>query len=390
MLGTAVVFAQQKYPDRPTGDEYWYVLKSAETAYSDGNYGMSLALAQEAKNKRKNQTAWESSIIDQALRSSKIRFLGDNLAEVLPVLKESYTSVYNVIYPYIDIYGESYFHGSFNEFRTYLKNNEVYPEADYLIGKIYIAEGEPEFATQYLNKAVKSYEVLDVPDVKYDILYTLSEIALSQINYDGLIDYVNASKAFTENYFTDYEKYLLNILDQDEYFKDDKYTQAMIRIIHNNKKDSVDKFFILYRNNDDISIRALQQLSSYYFDISSILKDEKEVKVEREKALKCSAMACIIAVTRIEEILKDRITGYSYTTLEDLLSRCVKYRDIVAWGNDNNIWQEFNNLAFVADQCGYKVFSNTLYNILMEKQPVEYWRKKAASYAIKPQESFRD
>ncbi len=336
------------------GDDYWYVLKQAENAFVSNDYGRALALAEEAKEKKKQVADWENFALDETQRSSKVRKVGDYLDELLPVLKErNFDDAVYVINSKLKLYGSAFFEGKFSKLQDWVQKDYLYPEADFLIGKIYKLEGEFDLAGDYLGRAYENIMRLDIKDVKYDILYELADLA----------DY-------REN-GPEYEQKLVAVLADDRLYKDEGFMGALVRLV-SNQKDSpdkaVEKFFLLYRSDNDISIQALEKLSSYYIGIG-----------QTEKALRCAALGSIAAVTKIEEILKDRMIDYSYTTFVDLLNKASGYGDIIDWGNDNNIWELFFVLAKVSRSFGQTDFAESLFSILAKHEPEDYWKLRASS-----------
>ena len=336
---------------KPTGAEDWYVLRQAQNAYEMNDYGQALKLAESAKQKRRQVAEWESYVLDQTQKNSKVRKSGDYLDDMMPELKAaSFDDALEIINAKLASYGKDQFHNKFSEICKWIAKGDLYPEADFLIGKIYKLEGEVELASKYLNSAYENVIRLDVPDVKYDILYELASLA--DLQDDGEA----------------YEKNLLAILKDDKLYTNPGFRSALVRLINANKKDSVDKFFLLYRSTNDISIKALELLNEYYTKIG-----------ENEKALYCAALGSVASVTKIEGVLKDRLIDYSYEDFSDLLTKAAMYDDVVLWGNENNIWKLFYNLAHTSAVCGKDIFSQNLFEILSTYEPEEYWRQKAAS-----------
>ncbi|MBP5464443.1 MAG: hypothetical protein J6Y13_04640 [Treponema sp.] len=341
------------------GDDYWYVLRQAENAFVANDYGRALSLAEEAKEKKKQVADWEKLALDETQRSSKVRKVGDYLDELLPVLEErQYENAVYVIKRKLDLYGSAHFHGKFSELKAWVEKDYLYPEADFLIGKIYKLEGEFDLSGDYLNRAYDNIDRLDIKDVKFDILYELADLA----------DYREDGPA--------YEQKLTAILANDKLYTDDGFMRALVRLINSGKAangsespdKAVEKFFLLYRSDNDISIRALEKLSVYYEGIG-----------QTEKALRCAALGSVAAVTKIEDILKDRMIDYSYTSFVDLLHKASGYSDIIDWGNDNNIWELFFTLAKVSRSYGQTQFAGALFTILASYEPEEYWKLRASS-----------
>ena len=377
---TVPIYAQSSVVvKRPTGDEYWYVLKQAQDAYEEGEYGKAISLAELAKANRKEMVKWESYIIDQTQKYSYVRRAGDSLTDVLDALKaQNQIQATDIIESYIETYGTSYFKNSFSNFISFINDNNDYPEADYLIGKVYRLEGEVSQSIFYMEKAYKACDKLDVKDEKYDILFDLADMAKSQLNVDSYTSYQNKKVAST--YYTDYEKYLLAVMADDENFTNQSYMNALLRIVKNNTQDSVDKFFLIYRSYNDVSLKALEGLIDYYSKTSAALNNETQSKAENEKALKCAALGSIIALSKIQDILEDRITGYNYKDLSDLLKQAARYPDIVEWGNVHGIWELYYNFAYMTWTCGYERFALKLFKILSTSAPLDYWKQKSQNF----------
>ena len=88
---------------KPSGDEFWYILKQAQNAYDSAEYGNAIKLAENAKQKKKEIAEWESFVLDQTQKNYKVRKAGDYLEEILPVLKDkSYDDAVSIINKNID------------------------------------------------------------------------------------------------------------------------------------------------------------------------------------------------------------------------------------------------------------------------------------------------
>ena len=123
----------------------------------------------------------------------------------------------------------------------------------------------------------------------------------------------------------------------------------------------------------------MEDLSVYYRNLADGCADKDEALRSREKALRCSALGTVVAVTKIEDIVKDRINDFKYSGLKDLLLRASIYSDITEWGNSNGVWELFVNFALHCRENGHNVFASTLFSVLKDAEPEEYWRQKAAS-----------
>lgn len=343
---------------KPTGDDYWYILKEAQDAYDFGDYGNSIALAEKAKAKRKDQIKWEQYTLDQSQRLVQIRNAGDELKNVTKAMADAkQKNALAIVNSYLETYGKERFRGSFSALLKFINQNNSYPEADYLIGRVYKIEGEASLATVYLKRAYEASDLLSVPAVRYDILYDLAD--LSEHN-------------------DDYEKYLMDVLADDTMFTKTTFMNSMEKVIAGKDKASVERFFMLYRNESSYSLEALRKLASYYEELANKAQDQATARTYMSKSLKCTALGTIVAVTRIQETLEDRQTEYKYTTLSDLMKTASIYPDIVNWGNEKVVWEMFYNLADTAQRMGYSMFSYELFTILSKSIPEPYWADRAA------------
>ena len=82
---------------------------------------------------------------------------------------------------------------------------------------------------------------------------------------------------------------------------------------------------------------------------------------------------------KIYDIVKERNTQFVYTNVSAFFHEASIYSDITDWGIDNNIWRSFFMLAEYAERRGRRVFANSLYTVIAESFPEEYWRNKAAT-----------
>ena len=106
-------------------------------------------------------------------------------------------------------------------------------------------------------------------------------------------------------------------------------------------------------------------------------------EAETDKALKFNAFAGILAVTKIESVLMQRINGFKYLNFKTLLAESSNYSDIVEWGIKKDVWELFCDFADSAANSGRIVFSRSLFESLSESAPVEYWKSYASEKIVK-------
>lgn len=323
--------------------------RNAVTEFDSQNYGMSLKFCEDAILYRKQLIEYQLNTLKTSLSAKRVHNAGDDIDDVLAVLKDrKETECINIISYYLKKFGAEHFENSISSLLEFIESSKEYPEAHKLIGDIYKLEGEYDFAEQYYKLALQNADVLDVPDEKYDILYELSEI--SRLKGD----------------FERQESRLLNVLADDKNFLDGALTSAMKNTIRGNKKDSVEKFFMLYRADSYTSIKSYNLLSQYYSSLG-----------EDERALTFASLCVITGFSKICSIIESRNPVYEYSDLETFFQETGFYSDIIEWGNENGIWESFNNLAELTLKMGYKNFARELLVVLAKFSPEVYWQKSA-------------
>lgn len=323
--------------------------RDAKSFFLNKEYGKALDKCEEAITFRKENVLEEVSIITEALKPKQVQRAGDDLSAVLKVLNErNEKRPISVINKYIKLKGEDYFENSISKLISHIQQKEHYPEVYKLIGDIYKLEGEYKFAEDYYKKALDNSNVLNIPNDRFELLYSLAEI--SEINED----------------YKRMEIRLLNILTDDSTYKNKALSKALLNTVVSNKKDCFEKFFELYRGNNYFSLKAYSKLSDYYYSIQ-----------DYDKAFNFCALNVITSITKIQDVISSRDITFEFKNIENLLYHVQYYDDIIKWGNDNEIWSSFNLLAKITKELGNIDFTEKLLKVLAQFSPEEYWRKEA-------------
>jgi len=346
MLSTLSVFA---LPKKPAVENPDVAYRKAVNAYDNQDYGKALKYAEDSILYKKQKVNSEVELLKNTLAPKKVRDAGDSIENILKVLEErNEKDAIKIINTYLKIKGNAFFDNSMAAMLEYIQGTEVFPEAQKLIGDIYKLEGEYEFAEEYYKMALKNKDVLDIPDEKYEILYMLADISRLQNN--------NAQM----------ETRLLNILTEDNSFRDITLQKAIVRTIKQNKTDSVEKLFTLYRADSYYSLKAYNELTEYYYKLG-----------EKDKTLTFAALFAITSFSKIYETIKIRNFDYEYEDLATFLQEASFYNDIVKWGSENYVWKSFNILARYTNEYGYSVFAKELLKVLVQYSPERYWQQEA-------------
>ena len=330
-------------------DESVEAYRKAIEAMDAQDYGKALKYSEDAILYRKQRIENQINKLKNSLSAKRVQAAGDHLDPVLNVLnnrKEYETAA--IIEYYIKKKGKDYFEDSVTKLLEYLEDSKDFPEAHKIIGDIYKLEGEYTYAEEYYMMALNRSDVLDIPDEKYEILYMLADI--SRLEGD----------------FSKMETRLLNILAEDNNYRDSALKRSMKGTISANKKDSMEKFFNLYRADSYNCIDAYNQLAEYYHNAGKL-----------DKALDFASLAVITSFSRIIDILYSRNSVYEYENLEGFMQEAALYDDVIEWASRNSAWKSFNILASYSTEAGYTVFSQTLLRVLARYTPETYWQRDA-------------
>lgn len=323
--------------------------REAQNYFDSADYGKSLKKAEDSIMFKKQEIEREVSLLENSLISKDVKAAQDKITLIKPILRERQEfECIEIIDYYIGKYGESRFNNSLTQLISFIKTLKEFPEAQKLIGDIYKIEGEYSFAEEYYSKALKNSEILDIPDEKYEILYTMADLSRLMGNYNKM------------------EERLLNISGKENLENRKMILNSALNMISRNNVSSVNRLFELYRYDDYYSLKAFCLLSDYYESIG-----------QYEKALSFSALSVITGFTKLDSIISKRNLSYEYESLDAFLLEVANYSDLVEWGSNNNIWKSFNNLCNLSYKIGYKNFSNELLKVLAKNSPDEYYQRTA-------------
>ncbi|MBQ5781616.1 MAG: hypothetical protein IIW10_06705, partial [Spirochaetaceae bacterium] len=300
------------------------LLQRASLEFSNRNYGSAVKLAEKAKEKRSTDVTKSLFVLNQSLHSKEVRDQGDNISNIIHILHEredeAAISILNgevVKIPFDSV------NNSITKFLARLEEYKNFPEADFLIGQVYVISGEYILAKKYLLSALKNADLLDIPQQRVDILYSIATLA----NLEG-------DKEL-------FEKTLLLIgADERLWQTNGKPTPFVESIINSLKKGiSLDKFFNLYRHNSPSAMKAYGLLGDFYMKNG-----------DNELALTYSAIGTLSIFSYILSVIVARNVDYEYTGFSDFLKQLSVYPDIIEWARNNEIWKGFYNFAEAGDR----------------------------------------
>ena len=322
----------------------WKVLEQATRALDEDDPGSALRYAEIAKELRKTEYQEKLDIIESAIIPLPVQKVGDLIPDVLYVLesRNSYDAV-NLINDLLDKKGVTYFENSITNMQLYLERFLDYPEADYLIGKVYMYEGEYEIALEYYLNALANADILDIPATQIDIRYDLAFLAELQQNQKL------------------YEESLLSILEQSDFYSPigENYSYTLATVNAAKQSRLADKYFLLYRINSTVFIPAYLKIADFY-DFYS----------EKEKAFFAITVGILSSFTRINDILSMRNYEYEYTNLSDFFKVAISYVDINDWMLSNKIWEGFILFADYVKDYGNALLAEEIYSCIENYCPI--------------------
>ena len=268
--------------------------------------------------------------LDAVIASSFMTKTGSDINVVLSELRErNNTDAIRIINQLLERFGIEYFDFSIYKLNEHVKKNTAYPEADFLLGKLYMREGEYELSEQFYTSAYEHRLYLDVSDVQFDILYDLAELYALTGNNEK------------------YESVLLILAAEDTNYKAGGYS-AFITAVRGaiERGAGADKFFLLYRNNNYRTLYVWLLLTRYYFSLNLT-----------DKAFDTALLFCLTALSRTDDIIKSRESDYSYSDLNTALKKIKTYSDIEKWAAEHKVWEGFYLLGRIAAQKGYSAFA---------------------------------
>lgn len=334
-IGSFVFFSIQFIFSAPVSLVPVNLLSKAELELQNKNFSQALSYAEEAK--RMNTEIIKSYISELTFtkESYVTRKSGDDIKLFYQTLEEIHEieriSILDTIFLNYPI---SFFNNSLANLFSWLETRIIFPEADILIAQILIIEGEYNLALQYLENAWNHKDLLDIPDSKYEIAYTMAEISRALGNV------------------SDEEKYLLLIVKDDPFYgpagKEPATLLAMKNTIKNEK--SVEKFFNLYRNSNYKVMKAYNELSLLYVQ-------EEEI----EKAFSASILASIIAITRLTNAIQNKDFTYTYFSLPDAFTKLSQHSMLYEMSNNESIWDIFFQFSLVLEK---KLYLNQTISLL--------------------------
>lgn len=321
----------------------WKTLDEAKSLFESGDFGDALTACEKARKAHVTLVTSCGERLKKYLAPAAIRKAGDSIESVRGAFeKRSEDDAIALIDSILKKRPAKFFNDSVSGMISWLAIQTTYPEADFLSGKIYEAEGENDVAFSLYEKALEHSEYLDIPDERFDIAYRMADLARDSGNRGAQ------------------EKYLLSVLKEDSlYGKTDAESptlRAMIRTLETDR--TPDRFFSLYRHDNKTSLKACRDLAAFYLLTHRV-----------DRALPVAVLSACISMTLLSETVSASDFDYEFTSVPDLMARAGKKADIANWARESGIWDSFAVLAATLRDHGRTEQSSALWSLLAQSCP---------------------
>ena len=233
------------------------------------------------------------------------------------------------------------FGNSMKNLLTWLQGLVSFPEALFLEGNIYSAEGEFKLAQEYYSQAWENNIYFDIPDEKYSLLYKIADLA----------DFTGDTEKK--------EQALLLVVSGDPVFALPGNETGILLSMKKNlsRKENLESFFLLYRHDKWFALKAYHDLAEYYYGVEG---------GTMERAFTCSMLASSIIVTKLSYALSDREVDWHYKDLKNLLKTISRHPEILVWMDENKCWETLLLFGDILNLRGNDTLAFNLFEIISE------------------------
>lgn len=299
-------------------------------------------------------------LIPQVLEAIEAK-AGSSIISELALLRERSPSsplrgLIDAVLLVVDERGLSRIGDSTEALRKAAADLRYYPEAEFGIGRIYLAEGEARLAELQMLRAYDMSGSLELGDDRYAMLESLADIYKTQGDLQ------------------DYEQRLREIADASDLFaaKDSFYRNAMERTL---AMQGVDKFITLYRVEDSFATRAYSRLGALYLEAGRPLA-----------VIYLAAAVNAVLTKELDEIKVDE-PNYEYKNLADLAARIAASEGMSAYAAVMGLWRDMVLLGEALALGGSRDTARELWSVVISTAgranprlgQADPWRKRAAA-----------
>ena len=343
-----------------TPHDWWYTLERGKQFFRQGNYGNALIAFEDARRQRRSMyERMERDFID-LLSTREVRRLGDSLDFVERYIHQhSFITVAGILEELFYRFPGERFNNSVSAALSALGTLKDYPEAEYWIGEVYLAEGELGLALSQFQRALSMRSLLENPGYAIEIMYKIANIRR------------------VRQEFNEMERVLLSIVETDNLWAGGNTRQtasferqAMTRTLEN---DGINRFLIMYRYGNTQSERAHRLLGFFYFNTG-----------RHGRAQEHLMFSFLIQNTVIIDELIRRRHDFAFTTLEALTAEIGNNRLILDFIEEHEYYRTAYFLATSLFATGRRDSARGIWTFLAAQDRAGEWRTRAASQLVNP------
>jgi tetratricopeptide (TPR) repeat protein len=357
MIAFTVALPAQVRTERP----YWFVMEQGKNWFRAGRYGDALLAFEDARDQRRDTYARMEQDMINLLSLPDVRRLADNLDWVeLYIAERHIVSARQALDEVYYRYGRTELDGSVYKVLDILGTLKDYPEAEYWIGETYRAEGELGIALVQYRKAWSQRAQLEAPDFAVEILYKIADIHRVRQEYNEM------------------EARLLSIIEEDALWteQEDSFVRAaMTRTLTDPRgSNRINSFLTMYRYSNPQVIRAHRILGYYYYASNRPTRAAEHLMF----------VFLIQNSILLDEIIRQDYS-YSFSTLDDLLDRVMRRKDLSEWIVENEYFKSMYYLGTGFFGDGKPQPARDFWTALSRREEAGEFRVRAAAQLRNPQ-----
>jgi tetratricopeptide (TPR) repeat protein len=332
------------------------MLEEGKRQFREGSYGKALISFEDSRRIRKESfEKMERTLID-LLSIPEVRRLGDSLGKLEAYISErnqaASASALRTLYYQV---GKESLKDSSTEALKRIHGLKDYPEAEYWIGEVYLAEGEYPIALKQFLKVLDLSDRLDTPAFRTEVLYRIADIHAKRREY------------------LEMEKRLQEIIAADELWNKD--TESFIRaaMVRTLSDSGIDRFLTMYRYEYGVSEKAHRLLGVYYYTSG-----------RHARSVEHLLFSFLIQNTTVLNYLSRVKPEYVFTVFGELSSSIKEFSGLVDYAREVEYFKTIYYLGASLFAVGKNNAALEIWRVLSVQANAGEWKGRAELQLRKP------
>ena len=239
-------------------------------------------------------------------------------------------------------------------FREIIARDGISPDAEVYLGFIFEQEGEYQLAEKQYVKALENKNQMYILEDETAVLYRLSDI------YRRI------------NRYSDYEKTLVKIIEQDA--DSNKNYQLQYSMVNSIKQQGPDKLFELYRYKNNKYNKARTELGIFYYRTGRYSEAELNL-----------IFPVMSAASTGFDYIYEKTAEYTYIDLINHVENMIEYPVLYEYLQENRFFESLYYIAAALYTDGFEQQSNYIWRIVSKHDsPESSWKKRADRQLTSP------